>query len=141
MNRCEDIASATIAETAKRLAVEGYRIVQISCMKAGEGRLDLIYSFDRAYELSSYKVNVASGESIESVTASYPGAYLYENEIGELFGVKFEGLSVDFKGTLYDSIVHTPFNLLPPSGGLGTTQPSGTQGAGTPDNTGAEAAR
>ena len=128
MNRCEDIAATTIAGTAGRLAGEGYRLVQLTCVKGGEGRLDLIYSFDRAYELTSCKVSVAPGESVSSITASYPGAYLYENEIGELFGIKFEGLSVDFKGTLYDSLIHTPFNLPPAApqpSGEGASSPSG----------------
>jgi len=130
MNHCEDIAVAKIAETAGLLAGNGYRLVQLSCVKGGEGRLDLIYSFDRNYELSSYKLSVAPGETVASVTASYPGAYLYENEIGELFGITFDGLSVDFKGTLYDSLVRTPFNLPPAApqtvgGAQGASNPSG----------------
>ncbi len=131
MNHCEDIAVAKITETAARLAGDGYRLVQLTCVKGGEGRLDLIYSFDRTYQLASYKLSVARGEAVASVTASYPGAYLYENEIGELFGIKFEGLSVDFKGTLYDSLVRTPFNLPPAAsetGGVaeGAAKPSGS---------------
>lgn len=139
MNHCEDIPKARLPELAAYLATTGKRLVQVACVKAGEGRLDLIYTFDEPYRLESYRLNVASGETVSSITQSYPGAYLYENEIGELFGLTFEGLSVDFKGTLYDSIVHAPFNLLPAKGGLGAETASDTtvRPAGEPTGTGA----
>ena len=44
-----------------------------------------------------------------SITGVYEGAYLYENEIRELFGVKFKGINVDYNGHLYKKKAEAPF--------------------------------
>ena len=44
------------------------------------------------------------------MSAIYPFSYLYENEVRELFGVKVTGLSVDFKGQLYQTSTKVPFS-------------------------------
>ena len=76
------------------LMKDGWRLVQICCVKEPSGqepvqRLEMNYSFDKAYSLINFKVNLGSGEPIDSITPVCPGAYLYENEIHDLFGIAF----------------------------------------------------
>lgn len=88
----------------------GFRFVTMSCSDLGEG-IDLIYHFDKDLDLRSMRVVVPKGRAISSITSVYSCAMLIENEIKEHFGVDFEGLPIDFNGTMYlDEEVHkTPF--------------------------------
>ena len=109
MKQCENLEAGRLLEEAKSLSQQGFRIVQICCVKGLEEKQDLFYSFDLAYEWRHYRISVAPGDVIPSITGAFPGAFLYENEIGELFGIVFKGVSLDFHGTLYDSGVAAPF--------------------------------
>jgi ech hydrogenase subunit D len=91
-----------------RLKNEGYRLVAISCTNK-EG-IELSYSFDKEYDFINLRLNIDYDTTIESISMIYPYAFLYENEIKELFGVNITNISVDFDSTLYRIGVKTPFN-------------------------------
>ena len=104
---------------AASLVQAGYRLVQICCVKEPSGRepaqvLEMNYSFDKDYSFLNFKLDLSVGEELPSITPVCPAAYLYENEIHDLFGIKITGISVDFKGTLYKIAIPAPFN---PAGG------------------------
>jgi ech hydrogenase subunit D len=82
--------------------------VQICCSKAGDA-YELDYSFDKDYVLIDVKMPVSQDEEIASISAIYPAAYLYENEIEALFGITILHKSVDFGGKLYRTAQSTPF--------------------------------
>ncbi|HXC63466.1 MAG TPA: NADH-quinone oxidoreductase subunit C, partial [bacterium] len=63
--------------------------------------------------------------SLPSITGSYLAAFIYENELQDLFGVKVEGLALDFKGNFYMKAKETPFIKAPSRPG---TEPPGTTG-------------
>ena len=46
---------------------------------------------------------------LRDITGSYGAAFIYENELQDLFGVKVEGLNLDFKGHFYMKAMETPF--------------------------------
>lgn len=71
--------------------------------------LEIVYSFDKAYELIHLRLGVREGETVPSVSDVYGMAFLYENEIHDLFGVSFEGLALDFHGTFYQKRSAAPF--------------------------------
>ena len=87
----------------------GDRLVQIHCSH-GEN-WEMVYSFDGSEGFVHYKVLSKEKLELKSISDFFPGAYLYENEICELFGIKIEGMSVDFKGMLYNPQREAPFNL------------------------------
>lgn len=87
----------------------GYRLVAISATNK-EG-IELTYSFDKEYDFVNLRLNIGYDTSIESISAMYPFAFLYENEIVELFGVDIKNISVDFDSKLYRIAVETPFNM------------------------------
>ena len=44
-----------------------------------------------------------------SITACYPYAFRYENEMKELFGVKIKSIHPDYQNKLYRIKAETPF--------------------------------
>jgi ech hydrogenase subunit D len=89
-----------IGETAK-YKVNGYRFVTISCTDLDEKSFDLLYHFDKELSLKHLRLIVPKGTSVPSISPVFLAAFLVENEIQDLFGVKFHGLAVDYGQTLY----------------------------------------
>lgn len=93
----------------------GFRLVQIQStrrkeVEPGTKILDLIYSFDKDGRLENLRLQLAQGEEIPSISSVYPAAFLYENEIHDLFGVSVQKMSIDYQGAFYRTTVPTPFN-------------------------------
>lgn len=95
--------------TAAQLFAEGWRLVQIGCTTL-PGAYELNYSFDRDYRFKNLRISAVAGEEIPSISVIYPNAFLYENEIHDLFGVVITNISIDYRGTLYRTAVKTPFS-------------------------------
>lgn len=89
---------------------EGYRLVQIGCTTLPEA-YEFTYSFDREYHLKNLRFTVAPEEEVPSISVIYPNAFLYENEIHDLFGLAITNISVDYKGLLYQTAIKTPFSI------------------------------
>ena len=92
------------------LFAEGYRFVQLGCSTL-ESSYELTYTFDRAYRLINLRITVVPDEEIPSISVIYPNAFLYENELHDLFGPSVRNMSVDYRGTLYRTTLKTPFSV------------------------------
>jgi ech hydrogenase subunit D len=94
----------------------GHRLLMINAtalpLPAGDddGAVELTWSFEKGGALEHLRERVLLDEEVPSVSAIYPFAYLYENDLRELFGVKVTGLNVDFKGQLYQTSTKVPFS-------------------------------
>jgi ech hydrogenase subunit D len=88
-----------LSECLKRKE-EGYRLVQISSVTTKES-YELTYSFGKGYELSHLRIEAEPGAKIMSISHIYECAFLYENEIHDLFGVDIELITLDYHGNLY----------------------------------------
>lgn len=97
-----------LAETV-HLKNEGYRLVAITCTT--KNGLELSYSFDKEYDFINLRFVIDSETEVESISSLYSYAFLYENEIKELFGADIKDISIDFKDNLYKIPVKTPFNM------------------------------
>jgi len=93
-----------------QLYAEGYRIVQIGCSTLENG-YELNYSFDKDYRFKNLRLTVVPDEEVPSVSVIYPNAFLYENEIHDLFGVPIRNITIDYRGTLYQTAIKTPFSV------------------------------
>lgn len=100
MYSSENVDKDKIVETAEGMKKEGYRLAAITGEKEGDV-LELVYHFDLNYQIKNIKVNLAEGDEVESISHVYPGAFLIENEIQDLYGIKFNNLTIDYKGRLY----------------------------------------
>ncbi len=92
-----------------RFFAEGYRLVQIGCSTLENG-YEVNYSFDKEYRFKNLRVTLESGEDLPSISAVYANAFLYENEIHDLFGVVVKNINIDYGGTLYRTAIKTPFS-------------------------------
>lgn len=88
----------------------GHRLVQIGCTKLPE-YLEISYSFDKEYHFTNFKIKLMDlNIEVPSVSNVYWSAFLYENEIHDLFGVKFKDIALDYKGNFYRTSVKRGFN-------------------------------
>jgi ech hydrogenase subunit D len=102
-----------IAKAVNEMKEQGYRLIQI-CPTTIDG-FELNYSFDKDYNFVNIRAIIASDEVIvPSVSAIYPNAFLYENEIHDLFGIKISGINIDYKGNFYRTTVKYPFGSKKP---------------------------
>ena len=92
------------------LFAQGYRMVQIGCTTLENG-YELNYSFDKDYLFKNLRITVQQQDEIQSISVIYPNAFLYENEIHDLFGITIKNMSVDYKGALYRTAMKTPFSI------------------------------
>lgn len=99
---------AGMEKIAADMKAEGRRLVVITCTAAAE-EYDITYSFDKENNLVHYRLTVPEGTVIPSIGASYGGAFVYENEIHDLYGFTFSGMTLDFGGTFIRTSVPYPF--------------------------------
>jgi len=99
-----------VGETAK-IKVEGYRFLTMSCAELDETMVDILYHFDKDLELKHFRLTVPRDTPVPSISPVYFAAFLVENEIQDLFAVRFKGLAIDYERTLYldEEVKVTPF--------------------------------
>lgn len=98
MYRLEQITPLNIADVvteATKMKESGHRFVIIDCVDLGE-KFDLLYQFDKDLKLVSYRLTVDKGVEIPSISCVFPSALLIENEIQDLFNIKFNDLLIDY---------------------------------------------
>lgn len=97
-----------VGEAAKK-KVERYRFVTMSCTELDDTTVDILYHFDKDLELTHLRLTVARDIPVPSISPVYFAAFLVENEIQDLFGVRFKGLAIDYERTLFlDEEVEVP---------------------------------
>lgn len=106
----KEITPAELLSETLNLKKDDYRLSAISCTK--KDGMELTYSFYKDYDLLNLRIHLEenSDTELESVSCFYSYAFLYENEIKELFGVKIKNINLDFNNNLYKIPVKTPFN-------------------------------
>ena len=106
-----------IPETT-RLKNEGYRFVTLTCCRLPEEGWQIIYTFDRDYEMAHLSLPIPREREVPSLSPVYWAAFLVENEIQDLFGLRFLALTIDYQRTLYleDQAQEPPFGRQPGKG-------------------------
>jgi ech hydrogenase subunit D len=126
--RIEEIPIGTLLERVQLMKAGGWRLVQICCTRLVADQ-EVNYSFDRdagpaggagqagqpdspspADGLHTLRVRLPIHDpELPSISSFYWSAFLYENEMHDLFGVKVKGMAIDFKGHLFTTMLPTPF--------------------------------
>jgi ech hydrogenase subunit D len=105
----QTIPPEALLERVGEMRKLGYRLVQIGATRLPE-HVELTYSFDLESHLTNLRFQVlAEGARLPSITSIYWCAFLYENEMHDLFNVQVDGMAVDFHGHLYETTVKFPF--------------------------------
>ena len=102
------VTTGNLVEKTGGMFREGYRLVQIGCTLLGDS-FEINYSFDKDYQFTTLRLILPKDGILPSVSAVYFGAFIYENEMHDLFGITVTGINIDFKGTLFRTRVKYPF--------------------------------
>ncbi len=98
-----------LLDKVKVLFFDKFRLVAMSPLKSDEN-VEIIYTFASDYDMESFRIVVDDlTKEVPSISSVYQIAFLYENEIKDLYGVKFQGLVLDFNGNFYQTKIKTPF--------------------------------
>ncbi len=98
-----------VARTAQ-MKKEGFRLVQIGCTKIGDD-FEINYVFDKDYVMTNLRITVKQDTMIPSVSSVYFGAFVYQNEIHDLYGITVSGINIDFGGKFYRTTIKQPFSV------------------------------
>ena len=102
------------AYSAARKA-DGVRYVQTLAVNTEAG-VDLVYTFMKDSMIENLKiVAVGKDDVVPSITGDFLAAFVWENEIHDLFGINFEGIAIDFAGTFYDLAMKEPMTVISPA--------------------------
>ena len=104
------IEKRDLVEMIASLRSSGYRLVQI-CATTLADCYEMNYSFDKDRQFKNLRFTVRPGETVPSISLIYGSAFLYENEIHDLFGITIEHMVIDYHGTLYQTRIPAPFAL------------------------------
>ena len=105
----EIITVDRLLEKVQAMHDQGYRLVQISATRLPD-KLELTYSFALEGCVAQFRLHLADDAlRVPSVSSVFWCAFLYENEMHDLFGLTVDGMAVDFKGTFYKTAVKYPF--------------------------------
>lgn len=99
LEAAEEVPVADLLARAARFHEAGFRFVTATCLDRG-ANLEVLYHFDHDLELHTIRTTVAKDAAVPSLTPVYLCAFLVENEMFELFGLKVEGMAIDFGGGL-----------------------------------------
>jgi ech hydrogenase subunit D len=89
----------------------GYRIVQIGCTTIND-TIEVNYSFDKDYNFINLKIILQKDDlNLPSISKIYFAAFLYENEIHDLFGITVKDNALDYKGNFYKTVGKFPFGI------------------------------
>jgi ech hydrogenase subunit D len=95
------IEADSLLGEAARLKRDGYRFVTMTALRLNGAQKEVLYHFDRELHFRHLRLTVTGDAPVPSITPVYFGAFLAENEIRDLFGILFEGLVIDYRGTLF----------------------------------------
>jgi ech hydrogenase subunit D len=103
-----NIEAGRLLAEVNRFKDEGRRLVQICCTRLEA--LEMNYSFDKDYTLITLRLVLSlDNPRLPSISGVYWSAFIYENELQDLFGIEVEDMAVDYKGRFYRTKVKWPY--------------------------------
>lgn len=75
-----------------------------------DGAYDVSWSFAKDESIEHLRHRVLPDEEVPSVSGSFESAFLYENEMRELFDINVTGMNLDMGGQLYHGATVVPFS-------------------------------
>jgi len=113
----ENTSVQDLLSDVQDMKASGYRLIQICGTPVGE-LIEVLYAFEKDDDVKCLKFTIDAVEpELHSVTAIYSYAFVYENEIHDLFGITFKNISLDFGGNFYKLSKKTPWNPVTGKGG------------------------
>ena len=93
---------------------EGARFVQLLAVNTEEG-IDLVYTFMKGDVLTNHEIKgVGPDMTVPSITDQFLAAFVFENEVHDLFGVSISDIAIDFGGNFYALSQKEPMTIISP---------------------------
>lgn len=105
-----------LLERAQDFKSKGWRFVQCCATRTGDSLFELLYTFtdDSTQEIASLRVSsVGPADEVPSVGGLFPCAFMFENEMHDLFGINIVGITLDYRGGFYHLHIPAPMALAP----------------------------
>lgn len=96
----KEISLHDLLHEVQYMQYDGCRFITATCVDNNNDTLDVLYHFDKDYELLNLRLTIPKGSSIPSISKIYFCAMLVENEMKELFGLNVENMAIDYGGHL-----------------------------------------
>jgi hypothetical protein len=74
------------------------------------GVFEIAWGFAREGRFETIREQIVAGDQVPSISEFFGAAFLYENEIRELFGIDVTGIGLDLRGQLYKTATRVPFS-------------------------------
>jgi ech hydrogenase subunit D len=110
------IGTGKLIGTVEELRNDGYRLVQIGCTKTGD-TFEINYSFEKEGRFQNKRILIPAETEVPSISGIYWGAFIYENEMHDLFGIQVKGMNIDYRGNLIRTTIRYPFSSGDSTGG------------------------
>ena len=78
--------------------------------EATPGVFEISWGFAKDLEFETMRESVTTADEVPSVSEFFGAAFLYENEMRELFGINVTGIGLDLQGQLYKTSAKIPFS-------------------------------
>ncbi|MEE8715773.1 MAG: NADH-quinone oxidoreductase subunit C [Coriobacteriales bacterium] len=95
--------------TAKR--ADDWRFLEVHANRPNkEGKVEIVWSFfdDRALQAVAYEAFVDPGSSVDSLSGIFPCAFMFENEMHDLYDITVRNISLDYHGNFYQVTCDAP---------------------------------
>lgn len=110
----EPLALESVHDLALSRKADGWRYVQTLAVNKDDG-VDLVYAFMKNGVLvNSVVSDVPRTAEVPSITDAFLAAFVFENEIHDLFGVNITGMAIDFEGNFYRVSEEHPMTIISP---------------------------
>ncbi len=110
----EPLALESVHDLALSRKADGWRYVQTLAVNKDDG-VDLVYAFMKNGALvNSVVSDVPRTAEVPSITDAFLAAFVFENEIHDLFGVNITGMAIDFEGNFYRVSEEHPMTIISP---------------------------
>ena len=110
----KEISVESLPALSERMQQEGCRFIQLLAVNTDSG-IDVQYSFMKDGIINNFTIKgVKKTTVIPSITDRFIAAFVFENEIHDLFGVNISDIAIDFKGNFYALSQSEPMTVISP---------------------------
>ena len=111
----QEISGEGLPALSERMQTEGHRFVQVLAVNTEAG-IDVQYTFMKDGVLEVFTIKGVTPEiPIPSITDRFIAAFVFENEIHDLFGVNVRDIAIDFGGNFYVTAQPSPMTIISPA--------------------------
>lgn len=104
----QNIEPDELLPRVRDLKADGYRFCQLCGTKKEKG-YEVLYSFDKDHVLLNLRLIISQDDEVESITGEYWPAFIYENEVHDLFDITFKHNALDYGGNFFKTATPHPW--------------------------------